>query len=326
MRLVGILIFVTDEEIKAQVFISSGQRSDLGEVAIAQDIEDELQNLGYETYVAITEQSALGVRENIFRQLERSEYFVFIDFKREPLADEEVCRGSLFSHQELAIASYLKKNLLVFQEKGIKKRDGLIGHLHINSIEFTDRKELPKQVATEVINPDRKWNPRWKDTLVLESANRGKDATIVEIGKNATYFHITVKNLNQNRLARNCYAYLERVVRVPQGTEISVPPIELTWAGYKFPNVVIVASYPRPFDAFYILRDEKPIRIMFQTFSTSTNFVPEPLGQGDYYLTYLVVSENFPPARQIFRLHVPDRLDDIWIKPISDVRNDRFDV
>jgi len=71
--------------------------------------------------------------------LAASEYFVFVDFKRERLNDTIECRGSLFSHQELAIASFLDLEVLAFQEAGVKQSDGIMGFLQANAISFTDR-------------------------------------------------------------------------------------------------------------------------------------------------------------------------------------------
>jgi hypothetical protein len=61
--------------------------------------------------------------------LEKSEYYLFIDFRREELGSQRF-RGSLFSHQELGIATYLKKeHILIFQERGVLERDGIKGYV-----------------------------------------------------------------------------------------------------------------------------------------------------------------------------------------------------
>jgi len=122
--------------VSARVFISCGQRKETIEARIAGVIKNKLTKLGYTPYVATQEQTLDGIKENIFRRLQNSEYFLFIDFKRERLCTErgEAYRGSLFSHQELALASYLNKPVKAFQEKGVKPHDGLIGFLQTNPI------------------------------------------------------------------------------------------------------------------------------------------------------------------------------------------------
>src|SRR5712692_545511 len=107
-------------DLRARVFISCGQAKGSAEESTASALAARLQVEGFDPYIAVQEQTLRGLRENIFAQLAQSEYFVFIDFKREPLegTDPPVCRGSLFTHQELAIASYLDMPLLAFQESG----------------------------------------------------------------------------------------------------------------------------------------------------------------------------------------------------------------
>src|SRR5262249_35706449 len=137
---------------RARVFISCGQSRNSDEVRIAHGIAERLTQLGFDPYVAIEEQSLRGVKENIFTQLQDSECFVFIDFRREKLLDSEanIWRGSLFSHQELALASYLDLPLLALQEAGVKTHDGLMRFLQGNTTSFSDRHLLPNVVADAV--------------------------------------------------------------------------------------------------------------------------------------------------------------------------------
>src|SRR6266571_4187938 len=95
--------------LRARVFISCGQSKHSDEVETARKIARRLQELGFDPYIAVEEQTLRGLKENIFSQIENSEYFVFVDFKREQLVsnDPPMHRGSLFSHQELALASFL---------------------------------------------------------------------------------------------------------------------------------------------------------------------------------------------------------------------------
>jgi len=153
-------------KLKARIFISCGQRKDTNKIEIVHRIKERLTKIGFEVYIAVEEQTLRGVKENIFTQLEKSEYFIFIDFKRERIInEEEIHRGSLFCHQELAIASYLDIPLLAFQEKGIKCEDGLMGFLQGNSIDFTDRHLLPNVISDEI--QQYNWDPHWKNKLYI---------------------------------------------------------------------------------------------------------------------------------------------------------------
>jgi hypothetical protein len=310
---------VSDEEIRAKVFVSCGQSRKTEEFEIAQEIEAKLVELGFEPYVATAKQTLSGVKESIFPELENSEYFLFIDFKREHLANEKFCRGSLFSHQELAIASYLGKQVIAFQEDGVKQRDGLMGFLQSNAIQFTDRQELPDAIADEI--KKHQWNPRWKDQLLLVrevgqhvdvTTGRPNFQTKIMEQVPTRFFHITVKNLNPRKMATNCYAYLEKAEQVTEtGKEsIRLKTIELKWEGYTLPNAVIAANHERSFDAFLVFKDT-PSKAHFNVFCDSALVIPRLLSGKDFLLTYGVISENFAHASQTFQLHLSDNVDDI---------------
>jgi hypothetical protein len=153
--------------LRARVFISCGQSKTSDETQVANAIGDRLSELGFDPYIAVAEQTLRGLKENIFDQLRKSEYFLFVDFKRELLGNSSFHRGSLFSHQELALASLLEIEVAAFQEKGVKPLDGLIQFLQANTVEFVDRNLLPDTVAKIV---RQHWKPNWRNELVLEAS------------------------------------------------------------------------------------------------------------------------------------------------------------
>src|SRR5713226_3594799 len=73
------------DNVRARVFISCGQSKGTDEVQIADAIAAKLRTLGFEPYIAVGEQNLAGLTENIYNRLRNSEYFLFVDFKREPL-------------------------------------------------------------------------------------------------------------------------------------------------------------------------------------------------------------------------------------------------
>lgn len=89
-----------NNNLKARVFISCGQRKGSPEEKIALEIYEKLRALGYDPWLAIEEQTLKGLKENIFPHLDSSEYFLFIDFKREKIVPGNIRstgrRGSLF--------------------------------------------------------------------------------------------------------------------------------------------------------------------------------------------------------------------------------------
>ncbi|MCP8317080.1 MAG: hypothetical protein H3Z52_03660 [archaeon] len=301
-----------ETEYRAKVFISCGQQKDSDEVEIAHRIADRLRGLGYEPYIAVEEQTLKGVKENIFSQLETSEYLIFIDFKREKLftrSGEEVYRGSLFSHQELAVASFLDIPFIAFQEKGVKSDDGILKFVQANCIQFTNRHTLPNVIA-DYIN-QQGWNPHWKNELVLERDEKEyTDATVVKTGRDARYFHIEVRNLHRRKLASNCYAYLESIKDLSTGRQTTLETIELKWKGYVLPNATILPSSSRYFDAFFIFHNS-PTKPHFNLFTDFTGYIPQINGPGDFEFNYAIVSENFRTARAKFRLHLGERLENV---------------
>jgi hypothetical protein len=233
-----------------------GQSKGTNEEVTASAVAGRLQKLGFDPWVAVREQTLRGLKENIFEQLAKSEYYIFVDFKREELANTAppVCRGSLFSHQELALASYLQIPVLAFQELGVKQDDGIICFLQANATSFTDRSLLPNVIADIV--QERGWDPHWRNELVLERRNelvlervpkQFVDATRVEQppGQGPRYFqgrffHIDVWNRHRDRTATNCYVYLAKAINLNAGNGIPLRTVEFKWAGYVLPNAHIL--------------------------------------------------------------------------------------
>lgn len=306
---------VISDELKAKVFISCGQKKGTDEITIARAIAGRLADLGFEFYIAVEEQSLKGVRENIFAQLESSEYFLFIDFKREQIEGGPLHRGSLFSHQELALASSLGLPVVAFQENGVKEQDGLMRFMQTNSTRFDDRSGLPDMVVDKVKGFG--WSPRWKNALTLDrpSANH-VDATRQTDRVKGRYFHIRVRNLHQRKIALNAYAYLDRIVDLETGLTVPHQTIEFKWEGYTLPNAAILSDSSRNFDAFWIAHHDTQF-VQFNLFTDATSFIPRIQSPGRYSLAFIVISENFPPARGTFLLELDGTLEGIRFRPFA---------
>ncbi|MDP9288186.1 MAG: hypothetical protein M3P08_08320 [Thermoproteota archaeon] len=152
-------------EKKSRIFVSCGQK-DEKEKLIAYQLERGLTELGFEPYVAVHEQSTISIIQNILPHLRDSEYFLFVDFRRERLmARGEEYRGSLFTNQELAIAIYLNKEIIAFQEEEIKKLDGMISAILANAIRFNEKERVVDKIIAEV---GKKWITNWRNELIVE--------------------------------------------------------------------------------------------------------------------------------------------------------------
>jgi hypothetical protein len=147
----------------ARVFISCGQRE--GERQIAQAVADWFVVHGFRPYVALEAQSVQDINSGIIRELRRSDYYVFIDFKRERLTGSDTHRGSLFSHQELAIAYATEfEYALFFREAGVDL-EGFAAFMASNATVFDDRAALPALVSVAVQR--RGWSPNYSRNLVV---------------------------------------------------------------------------------------------------------------------------------------------------------------
>jgi hypothetical protein len=144
------------------VFISSGQRS-AEERAAANQLKAALTAKGFSVYVATETQTIHDVNSSIIENLKRSDYYVFIDFRRERIGWRRY-RGSLFTNQELAIAYVLEfEHVVVLRQKGVVL-EGLASFLAANAAEFGE----PGQVTALVVEAvsRRSWTPSYSRHLV----------------------------------------------------------------------------------------------------------------------------------------------------------------
>lgn len=305
---------------KAKVFLSCGQYKGSEEPGIAEAVKRRIEELGFECYVAVTEQSLIGLRENIFSQIETSEYFVFIDFKREKLETSDGWhRGSLFSHQELGIASFLHLPCMVFQERGVHPRDGMLSCFQANAQAFTDRELLASAIADQISRKLEigEWSIKWKNAL----SQQVPKTTYVDAwnmdGRAYRHFHVEVSNHHRRDAAQHCYVVLEEFKNLDTGDSLLPQPGELKWAGTILPSIFIAPERLRSFDAFKISIEE-PSQIRFNTFCDSTAFEPSTdSGVGEFQLRFGVYSSNFPVAHSCFKLTNPGTIGEINFEQIE---------
>lgn len=122
------------EYVKSKIFLSCGQRP--GEKAVALKLGKLLENRGFDVYIAIDVQTILEINAGIIHELKDSDYYLFVNFVREPVDGGH--RGSLFSNQELAIAYALGfERILVINQDGIRP-EGMLAYIGVNSETFHD--------------------------------------------------------------------------------------------------------------------------------------------------------------------------------------------
>jgi len=292
---------------KTKVFISCGQNeNNCRERRITETLKKivERDDQRFEAYIANEKQDGKSFRENIFNQLADSEYFLFVDLKRERLVSHprDILKarygGSLFCHQELAVASYLDLEPLYFCEKGLE-RNGLLHFIQSNAIYFSDEQQL----YTMVRNAVAKWEIGWKNRLELVVAPNYPSIANITNGQpiQTEWYHIYVKNLHRSKKAFNCFAFLEKIVNLKTSEETRPKTIELHWAGFNFPSATILPKAERVLDGF-VIDKRAPNILTVPSFSQSTEFHPANLYPGEYNLTYRVISQNFADAVATFRV------------------------
>jgi hypothetical protein len=229
---------------RARVFISCGQNKETAEAVIATQLRDKLLQIGFDPYIAVAEQTLRGLKENVFARLSNSEFFIFVDFKWERIGNDRpaIHRGSLFSHQELALASYLDLDVLAFQEASVKRGDGILGFLQTNTIEFTERHLLSDQIIDHV--KKRGWDAQWRNELaIIRNPNEFTDPQVRNMdNKLGRFYHIEVCNRHREKTAKNCYVYLAKAAKLDPRTEITTKTVELKWAGYVWPNAHVLSK------------------------------------------------------------------------------------
>ena len=287
---------------KARVFISCGQSTDR-EKNIGLEVERYFRDRGFETFFAEKAHSPEALTEHIFRFLEESEYFVFIDFKRCALSGAEFA-GSLFVGQEIGIATFLKIPGLGFMEKGIK-RDGILNYQIHNAFSFED--------GTEVINKLREETREWQIDSVNElllTYNHENDTRGVVLNNESNlisdWWHIEVINRNVHKHALACSGYVTKIKDIESDVFWEIPTIELIWSGIGVETVNILAGSKREFDGFFLIRGSNEIRFHARAMTTDNlRFNLPVLTPGNYLIEYSVISSNFKIASSEFTLKFP---------------------
>ena len=133
-----------------RVFISCGQASSK-ERQVADGIRRWFSRKGFKPHVAIQAQSLTDVNSGIIGELRRSDFYVFIDFRRERLPTSRkrgsrrakaAYRGSLFTNQELAIAYILDVEKVIFLQQDGVRLEGLLRYMASNAAIFRSPSEV----------------------------------------------------------------------------------------------------------------------------------------------------------------------------------------
>jgi hypothetical protein len=302
------------ESIRARIFLSCGQaEGDEREtaVAVAQMLENEL---GFIVYVAASQMSFQGVKEAIFRQLQESEYFLFVDFPRGDASTDGYCSGSLFANQELAVAAYLGLDFLGFRHNLVRPQQGLLRFVQSDFPVFANNVQLLGLIRERV---KAAWRNDWRRGLELnrredewDDMTTGWQVEGQEVSpKLARFFHLDVANRGRDKVAIGCMGYIDSIRDVQRGADLSFRASELKWAGTVVPAVPVFPGHPRMLDACVVAFDE-PHTLYFTSHSDSGVFMSPIPAAGMLDIEYVVVSQNMPLARTVLRVSLGDTIND----------------
>jgi len=297
---------------KARVFISCGQRTGR-EIEIGKSVEHFFKSNKFETYFAERVHSSDALTDNIFKFLRQSEYFVFIDFKREKINEEEF-RGSLFVNQEIAIATFLKLEGLGFCEKGTK-REGILDYHIYNEFPFEDETEIIEILKKET----KKWDINSVNELkiIYDPKSTSRNIIIKDHPQQplSDWYHLEIKNRNKSKHAFLCHGYVTRIKDLNSKAEFEIPTNELIWSGIGNVMVNIMGGTKRELDAFYIIHGENRIRFHQRLLTTTSPQYHLPnLPQGKYLIEYTIISSNFEKVSQNYILEFGGSVKDVVFK------------
>lgn len=315
------------QKYRPRIFLSCGQ-SDKKEVpgfgkfqkTVSEEIEKFINTEfkeDFEVYWAPRQRKNETVLNAVFHELSESEYILFIDF-----ADNTSKKrgSSLFANQEFAVASFLDIPFITLAQQGVE-RDGILNHIQSDIKYFSNEKQLYELIREEI----KLLQSDWKNKLSLERIDNEKsehfinyDFLFIKDGKKyaalSTFYHVNVKNLHYRKIANNCYGYITQIIDLDTGKPYSKKPLkttELKWAGFTRPNATIVYKKPRDIDVFFVVEEEIPPIIRFNTLTDSDEYRYIINDEGNYSIEILIVSDNFRPEKKTFYLHLGKSIDKI---------------
>jgi len=282
-----------------KVFISCGQ-SNSSERQVATQLSDWFLSQGYNPYVAIQTQSILEVNAGIIRELKSSDFYLFINFRREKIrhrrflpSRKDFFRGSVFTNQELAIAYAMGfDNMLFVNQIGVR-RDGLFGYIGVNTPEFDDYDQVLPIVQTAVTSAG--WRPLYSRNLICQNIHWGDHVIYRDNtgARNVKVLHIDILNNRPDQGATNTVARLKSITT--NGiTTIAQDRSHLKCSGSPVYSNTI---WPNDHIAFDLLSIDLNNQSNIYLHSALDVFPRVPLitMTGTYVLEYEIFAESFPP-------------------------------
>ena len=289
-----------------KVFISCGQRGQQ-EKGIAEKVRDLLESLEFNTYLAFKIMSLNDIM-TIVKELRSSDYYLFIDFLRDP-KDPQDLPCSLFTHQEMAIAHHLgfKENIIALQQKGAKL-EGFLKYVLSNPEQFENETDLIEKI--ERLIRERKWSNIFSRNLVIQGIELSgpwnyKDHT----GESVDWVcQLKVENGRPDVAAIGTVCILDRVKKLDGSHVDHGDRSYLKWARQAGYERTILPKDHGYIDLFAI-RGDRPGLFLHSLRDTPRE--PILVENGTYRLSFKLFSREFP------LLEFTIKLDILWAQDSS---------
>ena len=176
------------------VFLSCGQND--RELQIADKVRCLLEGPPFRmnVFIARATNNLYSLNNDVLTKLAYADYFIFVNFCREI----DGFQGSLYSHQELAMAIALgHRQLLVFSEEGAPNL-GIIQFMVQNRPNFSTDEELLSQIRDDLTR--EQWRPEYSRFLRAKEIVQG---TSIRFGDGAgnllegTPISVVIENLSE---------------------------------------------------------------------------------------------------------------------------------
>jgi len=297
-----------------RIFISCGQDSD-AERKAASEVKKLLERKGFDPYVAIEAQSINDISEEVIERLKKTDFYIFIDFRREKIGENTVgepeYRGSLFANQELAVVYYLGIEKCVFlQQKGVRL-EGIGRYTLSNSRPFDDPDSVASIIDEEISR--RKWSPSYSRHLVADGVEPVEGIIdFGDVGGNRLerVWRTTVGNCRTDRAALYTIAKLAHIIDSSDGSRREILSNPLKWEGRPvgYSREILPRETAR-FDAFAISTKDPSLVFLHSNIELpSKPIISTP---GKYELHYKVFSADFPVLEFKIRLNLSPDMGDI---------------
>jgi hypothetical protein len=293
----------------AKIFVSCGQRPG-PEKAFCDDLKAWLTGLGFEVYIAIKIQSILDLNREIIGGLKASDYYLFINFKREKVRGgwwKSWRRGSVYTNQELAIALGEGIDHCLFINQRGARKEGIHEYLVSNVSEFNDTKDLLAIVQQAVA--DAGWSPGYSRHLCLARLRWSNPLNYADhTGMRAVrVLHGDILNAKSTAAA---YGVIARLVRHGTGAALapSADQSQLKASGFIGYEHTIFPKSEAPFDLL-TLRVGVPGEVYLNSSMDLHPRNPIVAGPGLHRFEFEIVAQQFPKLRFTLELNVTDGLN-----------------